>query len=662
MRGNFVRRSYAVGLVAFILCFATQGFAQFQAPMQDELKMTADPKYPDAEAVYLNYEKKTDNMVGYESVYARIKILKESAKELATVTIVYPKSQAFAGIAAIQGRTIHPDGTMTPLNMKPQDLTEQKSADMEVRRMVFNLPSVEVGSIIEYYYQLRLKEEQGFTGEHWMMPPQWEVQRRFPVYKEHFSFQPARENLGNSLLWYTNLPSGQRMRPDAAGRFELTLRDMPPLADEKWAPPIESTRYRVIFYFTGEVSGQQYWDTAAKTWLKDVNRFAEPSATIKQAAAGIVAPGDAELDRAKKLYAAVQALDNTDFSRKKTEAERKREGLKSTKHAEDVWNQKSGDGEEIALLYLALLKAAGVKAYPMIVVNRDRGIFNPDYLDFNQFDDVVIVLSTSDGKEIVLDPGEKMCPFQMVSWKHSGAGGIRETSSGVGPWATPLLPYSANVVVRRAELTVTPDGSVNGKLQFSMSGQEALRWRQESLREDEDALKKRFDEWLRTQVPSGMETHVTHFAKLDDPSADLAAYATVSGVPGTATSKRLLLPASFFAHSEDQGFIAQPDRQLPVDMHYASVYKDGVLMHLPVGLTVESAPPTTAVPWTGYAVFQIKSTPSGNDLTITRTLARAFTLLQPDDYSSMRDFYQKVSAADQQQIVLTNSTTAQKGN
>jgi hypothetical protein len=76
---------------------------------------------------------------------------------------------------------------------------------------------------------------------------------------------------------------------------------------------------------------------------------------------------------------------------------------------------------------------------------------------------------------------------------------------------------------------------------------------------------------------------------------------------------------------------------------------------------VESAPVATAVPWTGFAVYQLKSTSSGNDLTMTRTLARAFTLLQPDDYSPMRDFYQKVNAADQQQIVLTNAATA-KGN
>jgi hypothetical protein len=82
-------------------------------------------------------------------------------------------------------------------------------------------------------------------------------------------------------------------------------------------------------------------------------------------------------------------------------------------------------------------------------------------------------------------------------------------------------------------------------------------------------------------------------------------------------------------------------------MHYAAEYKDGVLMHLPPGFTLQTAPPATSVPWTGYAVFQIKPTASGNDLTVTRTLARAFTLLQPDEYSPMRDFYQKVQSADQ---------------
>ena len=371
-----------VRFLILVLACASSAYAQFQAPTADELKMTADPKYPDAAAVVLNYEKKTDNLVGYESVYARIKILKESAKELATVNLEYPKSEGFEGIAAIQGRTVHADGTIIPLDMKPQDLTEVKTANGEVRRTVFNLPSVEVGSIIEYYYQVRIKQHQALDEGYWLINVDWDVQRRYPIRAEHFLYQPIRQVVGNSLLWYTNLPGAQKLKPDAAGRFELSLQDVPPLAEEKWAPPIASRRYRVLFYFSSAMSEKQYWDASAKDWLKDVNRFAEPNATLKQAVAGMISPSDSDLDRAKKIYAAVQALDNTDFSRKKTEAERKREGLKTTKHAEDVWNEKSGDSQEITLLYLAMLKAAGLKAYPMLVVNRDRGIFNPDYLVF----------------------------------------------------------------------------------------------------------------------------------------------------------------------------------------------------------------------------------------------------------------------------------------
>lgn len=635
---------------------------QFQPPTPQELTMTADMKYPDAPAIFLNYEMKTDNQVGYESVYARIKILKESAKELATVHIPYRKEAGNRGIAAISGRTIHADGSIVAMNVKPEDLMAAKAGETEIRDVVFSLPSVEVGSIIEYYYQARLDNHEGYgldnMGTRWIMIPHWEVQRSYPVHKEHFLFQPDRDELGRSLMWYTNLPGGQKLQPNASGQFDLVLADVPPFSTETWAPPLESQKYKVIFYFTGAVSGQQYWQTAAKAWLKEVDRFAEPSATLKQVISGIVSSTDSDLDRARKIYTAVQVLDNTDFSRKKSDAELKRAGLKTTRRAEDVWNQKSGSSDELSMLFLALLRAARVKAYPMIVVNRDRGVFNPDLLDFSQLDDLVVVVALGD-KEIVVDPGEKLCPFEMVSWRHSGAGGIRESANGMGPWVTPLLPYSANAVVRRAELTVSPSGTITGKLQFALSGQEALRWRQESLRVDEDTLKRDFDRWLATQIPTGVEAHLTHFAKLDDLTGDLGAYATVAGVPGTGTSKRLLLPASFFAHSEDQGFVAQPDRKLPVDMRYAATYKDGVLIHLPAGFTLEAAPPAFSVPWTGYEVYQMKSTPNGNDLTVTRTLARAFTLLQPNEYSSMREFYQKVAAADQQQIVLANTSATQ---
>jgi len=60
-------------------------------------------------------------------------------------------------------------------------------------------------------------------------------------------------------------------------------------------------------------------------WLKDVDRFATANEGIRTAAAGLVAPGDSEMDKARKLYAAVQTLDNTNYSRTKSEAELKQQ-------------------------------------------------------------------------------------------------------------------------------------------------------------------------------------------------------------------------------------------------------------------------------------------------------------------------------------------------
>jgi Domain of Unknown Function with PDB structure (DUF3857)/Transglutaminase-like superfamily len=643
--------------------------AQFQQPSSDELKMTSDPANPGATAVYLNLEEKTDDTVHYTSRYARIKILSEAAKELATVHLGYFKGGST--IADVSGRTIHPDGTIVPLSVKPADLMRAKEGESELHEVVFNLPSVEVGSIIEFYYQIRSTEYACHT-------PYWQVQGPYPVRKAHYLFTPCEgileEKAGrfsngvvdehgqmlSDLMWYVHLPPGKTIAPSVAHRFDLSVENIPALPNESWMPPIESQRYEVRFYFAPGNSATAYWNNEAHYWIKDVDHFAELTHAVKSGAQELGAGADAPLDKAKKLYAAVQAFDNTDFSRKKSDAERKAEGLKGTKHAEDVLLQKSGSSEEIALTYLALLRASGLSAYPMKVVDRRTGIFNAGYLSFRQLNGTVVILNI-DGKDMVLDPGEKMCPFGLVIWHHAGAGGVRQTDKGIDSWATPLNAYADNVVTRRAELTVAASGGVTGKLQFGMTGQEALRWRQRALREDEDALKKDFDDWLKTQIGSGLEAHVTRFNRLDDPSGELAAYASVTGSAGSVTGKRILLPASFFMTGEDRTFISQPNRQLPVDMHFAAQVKDGVLYHLPAGYTLEAALPPSSVPWPDHAVYQLKATSGANGVTVVDTLARAFTFVQPDEYPALRNFYQKVSAADQQQLVFSATAAPATG-
>jgi hypothetical protein len=647
-------------------------FAQFQQPTAEELKMTDDPKAPGAAAVYLNWEEVANDPIHFQSVYVRIKVLQEKGKELATVHLPYWHGNF--KIADIKARTIHSDGTVIPLAGKPEDLLLSKTSSgngeqMQINSKVFTLPSVEVGSILEYRYDLRYDDDH-------VSSPTWEIQRPYFVHHARYTFTPfkaflpggtsmgltdAHGNSVNTLIWYKVLPAGVDMKADVAGVFHLEVTDIPAAPDEEFMPPLDGMLYQVKFYYKSSRDSAQYWIDEAKRWSKEVDHFAEPSKTIKEAVAGIIAPGDSDLDKAKKLYKAVQALDNTDYSRKKTDAELKQLKLKVARHAEDTWAQKSGSSQDIALLYLAMLRAAGLNANDMKVVDRSERVFAMGLLDFDQLDDDIVVLNIA-GKDISLDPGEKMCPFQTVRWTHSGTAGIVQGDHVRSLAITPEQTYTSNKLTRNGDLTIDEHGAVTGQLTFVMLGQEALAWRQLALRNDQDELKKQFDRSLESAVPDGIEAHIDHFLGLDDPDANLIAIVKVHGNLGAATSKRLLVPGFFFQTRGSHPFVNQEKRLEPVDMHYGDTVTDQIVYRLPANMSVEGAPQDTKIPWQGHAVFATKTAAAPNQITIARIFARGFSSVKPEEYQDLRGFYQKVAAADQAQLVLTKTPPAQKGN
>jgi hypothetical protein len=643
--------------------------AQFQAPTSEELKMTADPQAPGAAAVYFNFEEIANDPMHFQSFYARIKVLTEKGKELATVEVPYMRG--VNTISDIKARTIHADGTVIPLEGKPEDLMIAKSGDRQMGRKVFTLPSVEVGSILEYRYELR------YDDNHFSSPT-WEIQRPYFVHKAHYAFTPFQafqpgnqKSTGrylldtdgsavNTLIWWVNLPKGVSLKTDSGVSYSLDMTEIPPIPDEDWMPPVESVLSKVRFYYKHDGDAKEFWISAAKRWSKEADHFAEPSSTIHEAVSGLVAPGDSDLGKAKKLYAAVEALDNTDYTRRKGESELKQLKLKEAKRAENTWTQKSGSSEDIALLYLAMLRAAGLTAYPAKVVARNRGSFDLSYMDTGQLDDTVIILSIG-GKEIFLDPGEKMCPFETMNWKHSNAQGLRESAEGVGVVTTPLQFYTENTTARIGDVTLDAQGGITGSLRFVMSGQEAMRWRQAALRNDEPEVKKQFDHELESIIPEGVEAHIDHFLALEQPGANLIAFVNVKGSLGTATAKRLLLPGFFFQTRGSRSFVNKEKRLMSVDMHYSESVNDQVTYHLPAGMTVEGAPTDTKISWPVHAAYVAKTIQSPGQVIIGRGFARGFTLAKPEEYQDLRGFYQKIAAVDEEQLVLTAASAA-RGN
>jgi len=640
-----------------ILCLALVplsafGFSDWQQPTPEELKMTSDPAAPNAPAVYLFREETVNDDYHVHSMYARIKILNEKGKEMFS-DIEIPYEATNFGITDIGGRTIHADGTVIPLTSKPIDKLVVKSGNYKVMAKVFSMPDVQVGSIVEYRWKLRYDDK-------YFSSPVWYIAQPVFVHKAHYHFNPTKtslailhsehghEDVANSLLYTFSLPPGVKVKEGQDG-YDLVVENIQPLPDEDYMPPFRSFSYRVIFYYSPWRTPDEYWRNQGKYWSKDLDRFANPSGTIKGAVSQITAPGDSEEQKVEKIYAEVMKIDNTSFTRTHSADENKAEGLK-VKSAEDIWNQKRGTSDEITRLFIAMVRAAGLKVYGMIVVDRDRDVLQTAYLDWNQLDDELAIVVMG-GKEVYFDPGQRYCEFGKLHWKHTWANGVRQTDNGTQIALTPGLIYPDNKLDRIANLTLDPDGKLHGFIRMTMSGTEALRWRHVALRSDEQELKKEFDEYLQQQVPPGVEVKTNHFVGLTDYKTALMATVDVSGTLGTTTGKRVFLPAVFFEASAKPLFVHEK-RENPVDLHYPYSVHDQFSVELPPNLTAESVPKESQIPFAPNGDYIAKFVVQGNTYAYGRLLRLANPFYKVDEYAALRSFYQKTNTEDQVQVVL----------
>lgn len=619
--------------------------AQFQEPSKDELQMTSDPKAPGASAIYLYREDITDQSSSTRTYYERIKVLTEKGKELATTRLSFePGSEK---IAAVEGRTIHADGTVVPLTDKPSELVDFKTKGYQLNTLVVTLPSVEIGSIIEYRIKVKYST--------FAPAPTWMIQQAYYTRKAHYKFKTT--SAFNTPGWVSRVAIDARISDDKNGLYLLDIDDIPAIPDEDWMPPLNTVKWRVYFFYPEFRTKEEYWKEVCKDWGNTIRDVVNPTGGLKKAAAELVAPGDTETQKAQKIYAAMMTLENTDFTREKSKAERKKEKIRDINTVEDVWKGKRGSGDDIALLYVALCRAAGLKVDPMTVVDRSKALFDEGLLNRSQPDDWIAVAHL-DGKEVYLDPGEKMCPFGMLHWKHTMATGYRLVEKNGVIAHTPALEYTGSSLQRVGDLNIDENGGVAGTIRFILKGQPALYWRHVALQNDQDEVKKQFNETMKNEVPDGVQVDFDHFLGLDEYNSNLMAIVKVSGTLGAATGKRFFLPAFFFQAHAKHPFVAQDKRITPIDIHYPQSEVDDVTYHLPAGYTIESAPKRSDLSWPDHAIFRVGSLPKESAVQVARSLAYNYTILDPKDYSGLHDFYQKVASADQQQIVLKRAVTA----
>lgn len=602
--------------------------------------MTSMPEAPGAPAVILYRQVDRDDVANHQNTYVRIKILTEEGRKYANAEI--PFFNGNESVHSIKARTIRPDGSIANFEGKPMDKMIVKAKGIKYMAKVIVLPDVQVGSIIEYRYADQLKEHYAFDS-HWIVS-----EELFTKYAK-FSLKPS-QYFPVRFSWQ-GLPTGV-VPKNERGVVHLEVNNIAAFQTEDYMPPQNELKARVDFMYSEDTEPQadKFWKNEAKRANGQVESFIGKRKAMEQAVAQIVSPTDTPELKLQKIYARVQQLRNTGYEEETTEQERKRGKEKTINNVEDVWKSGAGSGRGITWLYLALVRAAGLEAYPVLVSRRNEYFFTPQVMDPHRLDDNVVLVKLN-GKDTFYDPGTVFTPFGILPWPETAVKGLRLDKDG-GAWVTTTVPDSTvSNITRKADLRMTDQGGLEGKVTVTFSGLEALSMRLELRNQDETTRTKYIEDVVREFIPVGIDVDLKNKPDWSSSSPTLVGEFEIK-VQGwaSAAGHRALIPVGLFSAPEKHVF-EHAMRVHPIYFDFPTGRIDDVTIELPLDWKVNSLPP-------GHKdegkVCSYNTTAANNKgtLHLTRNLDINTLVLDTKYYDALRKFFQTVKTGDEQQIVV----------
>jgi len=336
----------------------------------------------------------------------RIKILTEKGLDRANIVIPFYHKDDFESISKVKAFTYNfGEGNAYSMNE-----VEKKSIYTEKRNNYYSLikfamPAVRAGSIIEYHYVSTMKHYGGLD--------KWEFQSDIPTLQSSFLLEIVpKAEFAYTIQKKRDLQISVKPLPDI-GRIYFEMNNVPALRTEPYMDASRDYIQKVNFQLAGYVN--------AFGSKLDVNT------TWKKTALDLMSDRDfgAQLDKDLKIdeIKAIALLENSQQGKlkaiyefvKKNIAWNGYDGKYSIDGLKAVWDRKKGSSGEINLLLTNLLNTAGIETYPVLVAERDFGKIDTTYPFLDRFNKT-IAFAIADGKQYLLDASQENCPAGLTPY------------------------------------------------------------------------------------------------------------------------------------------------------------------------------------------------------------------------------------------------------
>ena len=539
--------------------------------------------------------------------------------------------------------------------------TEKRDKNWIVKKFTF--PAVKEGSILEYQYLV--------SSDYISHINPWSFQGRQPTLWSEFNFSvPQFFSYGFVSHGYArafindkkdrsvvfNVRENRTAGPTENYNFtsgvtdyRWVMKDVPELKMESYTSTLANHLSRLEFQLTSRnypLTPKDYrssWTGLTKELL-DADYFGSgiksSNGWLSDELKTILAGATTQTEKARKIYGYVR--DHITCTRTS--------GIGTEQSLKNTFKAGKGTVAEINLLLTAMLRAAGLKADPVILSKTSHGYAYDLYPMLSRFN-YVVTQAQADGQTLYLDASHTHLGFnKLLPECYNGHARV------VDEPATPLYFMADSLKDRKVTalfLTKGGAGMWEGTMNQTPGYYESYELRD---RIKADGQEKFFKDIQRA---FGAEAKVseTHLDSLNNYDMPLGIRYAVNYNP---SNEDILYINPMFGEGYKKNPFKSAERHYPVEMPNASDETFILNMEVPDGYAVDELPKQVMVKFDeeGKSFFEYRIQVSGGTISLRSRVKLDRAFYEPDEYETLREFFNLIVKKQAEQIVLKKKQQA----
>lgn len=352
--------------------------------------------------VKITFEEDEKSIVATLDYHVRIKVFDADAKQASIIAIPYYFKNEIESLEQIRGYTYHPDGSRVALQ-DDQVRTINLNARYNVKE--FTMPEVTDGSVIEYSYKKKrryIEELPDFYLSHQAPTAIAKATIQYPRYLRYdvvpVDFDRKVEHIEQRIDTSSVPKVFSLPRPDPLVLDHWIARNVPAVEQEAFISSIDDYRGKLKFQLREFGIPRQRLENSWEIVVAQLRRNQNPWSVIEKDKQAY------ELGKqiAGEFHNLEQAQDSVFRYLNSTAQFSDVRGAFSEVQSDSVLSGKLVNQPAINQTLIAMLRGAGIDAWPLLISTRQYGKINRSFPSFYQFNGM-LAYSEIDGKSYFMD-------------------------------------------------------------------------------------------------------------------------------------------------------------------------------------------------------------------------------------------------------------------